>query len=246
MSTEVRLSATRRIQQGISAWERNAYLEALEIFDDVVADHPEYPDVHNRAGLCKAMLGDLDGALASFDRALELAPAYAEAHFNRAIVLNDLGRHAEAEVSFKRAQSLDTRDGTRFPSEVGNQIAIGHAALGDLYLLADSPRDAVEQLQAALDVRPRFLDVRERLAEALLAVGDLEGARRELERVLGEEPGYVDARLRLGVVLDRLGDREGAVREWSRVRAARPGDRRVQAYLAAAGAGQPAREPAQR
>jgi tetratricopeptide (TPR) repeat protein len=232
MSTDVRLSTTRRIEQGISAWERNAYREALEIFDDVASEHPEYPDVHHRAGLCKAMLGDLDGALASFDRALELAPSYAEAHFNRAIVLNDLGRHAEAEVSFKRAQTLDTRDGSRFPSEVGNQIAIGHAALGDLYLLADSPRDAVEQFRTALNVRPRFLDVRERLAEALLAAGELESARAELERVLSAEPGYLDARLRLGVVLERLGDRVGAIREWSRVRASRPDDRRVQAYLA--------------
>jgi tetratricopeptide (TPR) repeat protein len=181
------------------------------------------------------MLGDLEGALASFDRALELAPTYAEAHFNRAIVLNDLGRHEEAEVSFKRAQSLDTRDGTRFPSQVGNQIAIGHAALGDLYMLADSSKDAVEQYRSALVVRPRFLDVRERLAEALLDSGDNEGARRELERVLGEEPGFAEARLRLGVVLQRLGDREGAIREWKRVRSTRPQDRRVQAYLASVG-----------
>jgi tetratricopeptide (TPR) repeat protein len=235
MTTDVRQSATRRIQQGISAWERNAYLEALEIFDDVIEEHPRYPDVHHRAGLCKAMLGDLEGALASFDRALELAPTYAEAHFNRAIVLNDLGRHEEAEVSFKRAQSLDTRDGTRFPSQVGNQIAIAHAALGDLYMLADSSKDAVEQYRSALEVRPRFLDVRERLAEALLDSGDNEGARRELERVLGEEPGFAEARLRLGVVLERLGDREGAIREWKRVRSTRPQDRRVQAYLASVG-----------
>ena len=246
MKPDVRHSATRKIQQGIAAWERNAYLEALQIFDDVVAEHPEYPDVHQRAGLCKAMLGDLEGALASFDRALEIAPSYAEAHFNRAIVLNDLGRHAEAEVSFKRAQTIDTRDGTRFPSQVGNQIAIGHASLGELYLLADSPRDAVEQFQAALGVRPRFLDVRERLAEALLAAGDLEGARRELERVLSEEPGFADARLRLGVVLERLGDRAGAVREWTRVRSARPQDRRVLAYLASVGAAAHDRETAQR
>ena len=229
------MDAVQKIRHGISAWERSAYLEALELFNDVLTEHPHYPDVHHRAGLCKAMLGDLDGALASFDRALELAPSYAEAHFNRAIVLNDLGRHAEAEAAFKQAQALDTRDGSRFPSQVGNQIANAHRALGDLYLRAESPRDAVEQYRTALKVRPRFFDVRERLAEALLASGENEEARRELERVLEEEPGFAEARLRLGVALQRLGERERAIQEWNRVRSLRPNDRRALAYLASVG-----------
>jgi tetratricopeptide (TPR) repeat protein len=235
MTAEGRLDAAQKITQGVSAWERSAYLEALELFDEVLAEHPHYPDVHHRAGLCKAMLGDLDGALACFDRALELAPSYAEAYFNRAIVLNDLGRHAEAEAAFKQAQALDTRDGSRFPSQVGHQIANAHSALGDLYLRADSPREAVEQYRSALEVRPRFFDVRERLAEALLAAGENEEAVRELQRVLEEEPGFAEARLRLGVALQRLGNRDRAVQEWNRVRSLRPNDRRVLAYLASAG-----------
>jgi tetratricopeptide (TPR) repeat protein len=227
--------ARQRIEQGIAAWDRNAYQEALDIFSEVIRERPQFPDVHNRAGLCKAMLGDLAGALDAFHKALELAPTYAEAHFNRGIVLNELGRHEEAAASFKRAQELDTRDGTRFPSQVGHQIANAHSQLGDLYMLAESPANAVEQYKTALEVRPRYLDVREKLAEALLADGDAEGARRELERVLDEEPGFVEARLRLGVALQRLGNSEAAVREWRRVLELRPEDRRVHAYLASVG-----------
>jgi len=233
--TDSYLSARQKIEQGQAAWDRNAFLEALEAFSEVIREHPNFPDVHNRAGLCKAMLGNLEGALDQFDKALELAPTYAEAHFNRGIVLNELGRHDDAVVAFRRAQELDTRDGTRFPSHIGHQIANAHAQLGSLYLLADSPGKAVEHYRAALEIRPRFRDIREKLAEALLAEGDAEGARRELERVLDEDPGFVDARLRLGVALQRLGDREGAIREWKRVQSARPLDRRIQAYLASAG-----------
>jgi tetratricopeptide (TPR) repeat protein len=235
MSSEPRATVTQRIQQGIAAWDRNAYEEALSIFTDVLREHPQYPDLHHRAGLCRAMLSDLEGAIEAFDRALELAPTYAEAHFNRGIVLNDLGRHDEAEASFRRAQELDTRDGTRFPSQVGNQIANAHAQLGDLYMIAESPAEASEQYRLALKVRPRFLDIREKLAEALLASDDAEGAKDELERVLKDRPGFAEARLRLGIALQRLGDREGAVREWTRVYSERPDDRRVLAYLASAG-----------
>lgn len=236
MSADTRLTPRQKIEQGIAAWERDDYLEALEVFNEVIREHPDFPDVHNRAGLCKAMLGNLEGALHGFERALELAPTYAEAHFNRGIVLNELGRHDEAEVAFRQAQALDTRDGTRFPSQVGNQIANAHAQLGDLYMLADSAREAAEQYRAALKVRPRFLDIREKLAEALLAADAAEEARKELERVLDEEPGFAQARLKLGVALQRLGDRDGAVREWRQVLRQRPDDRRVHAYLVAAGA----------
>lgn len=235
MSTEHRLTPRQRIEQGVQAWDRDEYQVALEIFEEVIGERPDFPDVHNRAGLCRAMLGDLEGGLVSFERALDLAPTYAEAHFNKGIVLNELGRHQEAENAFRRAQELDTRDGTRFPSQVGNQIANAHANLGDLYMLADSPRQAVEQYREALRVRTRFLDIREKLAEALLAIGENEDARRELERVLDEEPGFLQARLKLGVVLQRLGDTEAAVREWKRVLSQRPDDRRVHAYLASAG-----------
>lgn len=235
MSAEPNLTPKQKIEQGIAAWDRNAYQEALEIFSAVIRSHPHFADVHNRAGLCKAMLGNLEEAVASFDDALELAPTYAEAHFNRGIVLNELGRHDEAEAAFRRAQELDTRDGTRFPSQVGNQIANGHAQLGDLYMTAESPEEAVEQYRLALQVRPRYLDVREKLARSLLARGDAAGARQELERVLDHDPGFIEARVKLGVALQRLGDQEGAVEEWKRVLSFRPNDRRVQAYLASAG-----------
>jgi Flp pilus assembly protein TadD len=235
MNATSKMTPTQRIQMGIAAWDRNDFMEALEIFEGVLRESPRFPDVHNRLGLCKAMLGNLEGALVAFDKALELAPTFAEAHFNRGIVLNDMGRHDEAQTAFEQALALDTRDGTRFPSQVGNQIANSHAETGHLYMKAESWMDAAEQYRAALKIRPRYGDVREKLAEALLEAGDAHGAKAELERVIGERPGFADARLKLGVALQRLGDRAGAVREWRQVLAARPGDLRVRGYLASAG-----------
>ncbi|HIF08316.1 MAG TPA: tetratricopeptide repeat protein, partial [Gemmatimonadetes bacterium] len=57
----------------------------------MLEDHPNFADVRNRAGLCLAMMGDPESALEEFDAALEINDEYAEAHLNRAIVLNDLG-----------------------------------------------------------------------------------------------------------------------------------------------------------
>ncbi len=231
-----RVLAKRRIAEGVSAWEADDLDEALRIFDHVLDEHPTFADVHNKRGLCLALLGRPEDADAAFAEAVRLAPGYAEAHLNRGIVQQELGRHEDASVSFAEAERLDHRGDPAFPSDLGNRLAITHAQLGDLYLVAERPELAVEQYDAALRVRPRFADIRTKLAEALMDAGGLERARTELETVLEQNADFLGARLRLGVVKNRLGDREGAIEEWQLCALANRHDMRPQAYLASVGA----------
>jgi tetratricopeptide (TPR) repeat protein len=230
------------VARGMSAWERDDFESALGTFREVLADHPYFADVHNKAGLCLAMMNRPDEALDHFEAALKLNPAYAEAHLNRGIVLNEVGRHDEAKAALSRASELDTRDSTAFPSDVGNRIAVTHAQLGDLYLVANHPQEAARNYEAALAVRPRFMDIRSKFAEALIELGDLDRAREELESVLESRPGFVGARIRLGLVYHRLGDNQAAVREWMRCAHDDPDDMRSRAYLATVGVTLPVAE----
>lgn len=220
----------------MAAWEREHFEEALSRFQEVLEDHPYFADVHNKAGLCLAMMGRAEEALGHFDTALDINPAYAEAHLNRGIILNELGRHEEAKVALAKAGEIDTRDSTLFPSELGNELADAHAKLGDLYLVAGFPEKAVEHFRQALDVRPRFQDIRTRYAEALIQLGELPEAREALDAVLHARPHMAEARIRLGVVLQRLGEEERAILEWRRCAADDPEDMRPRAYLASVGA----------
>lgn len=229
-------SIQQTIARGISAFEREDYRSALEAFREILATGRGFADVRNKAGLCHAMLGEAEEALRQFDAALEQNDAYAEAHLNRGIVLNELGRHEEAQEAFWRAQELDTRDGTEFPSDLGNRLAITHAKLGDLYLIAGRPALAADEYAAGLEVRPRFLDIRSKLAEALLEMGEAEKARSELESILEHNPEFTSARVRLGVVLHRLGETEKAVAAWRRCQLEDPRDMRPRAYLVSVGA----------
>lgn len=243
MSTFSVPNVQQRIALGMAAWESDDYDTALDLFQEVLQDHPDFADVHNRMGLCLAMLGRHVEALASFQQAVQLAPTYAEAHLNHGIVLTELGRHEEAQKAFDESTRLDTRDGTAFPSHVGNQIAVTHAKLGDLYLVADRPSLAAQQYRAALEVRPRFLDIRTKLAEALMEMGDTEDALAELRGVLEANPEFTAARLRLGVVLHRLGQTDEAVAAWTRCAEEDPQDLRPRAYIVSVGdhvAGEPA------
>jgi len=227
--------ARKSVALGISAWERDDFESALETFRGVLEEYPQFADVQNKAGLCLAMLGRLEESLVHFDAALAENASYAEAHLNRGIVLNDLGRHEEAREAFVKAGEIDSRDSRVFPSEVGNRIAVTHAQLGDLYLVANHPEDAIQHYRTALRIRPRFSDIRTKFAETLIELGELEEARTELVLILESRPSFVGARVRLGVVLLRLGENEAAVREWEQCLEDDPRDMRARAYLASVG-----------
>lgn len=234
MNRNIRL-ATQAVAMGVGAWDRDDYESALETFLGVLEDFPHFADVRNKAGLCEAMLGRLEKALLHFDAALEENPSYAEAHLNRGIVLNDLGRHDEAHASFSKSGQLDTRDSRTYPADIGNRIAVMHAQLGDLYLAVNQSGEAAKHYEAAVNVRPRFMDIRTKFAESLIEAGDLEQARVELEIILESRPTFVGARIRLGKVLQRVGDTEGAIREWKQCTIDDPQDMRPRAYLASVG-----------
>ena len=225
-------SSLRQIMaQGVAAWESDDFENAYRHFRGILDEHPDFADVRNKAGLCLAMMGDMEDALTEFDEALKLNDGYAEAHLNRAIVLNDLGQFEEASEAFHRANALDTKDSRVFPSDLGNQLADSHARSGDLYLVADRPEEAAQEFAAAVAVRPRFADLRFKLAEAYMSLDRLDDARDHLEAILEMNPYFQDARVRLGALLHRLDDLAGARREWERCAEADPEDRRVQAYL---------------
>jgi tetratricopeptide (TPR) repeat protein len=221
------------IERGISAWERSDYTSALKDFRAVLEEFPNLPDIRNKVGLCLAMLGDHEGSLGEFEEALALSDTYAEAHLNRAIVLQELGRFEEARRHLQRADELDRRDSEEFPSDVGHKIAVAHAKLGDLYLVADHLEEAARQYKLALKVRARFLDIRAKYAEALMGMARWADAQEQFEVILAKNPNLTGARLRLGVVLHRQGDEAGARREWTRCAEENPRDMRAKAYLAA-------------
>lgn len=225
-------SIRQTIAFGNAAWEQDDFAAALQHFRAILQDHPSFADVRNRAGLCLAMMGDPEAALEEFDEALKVNDCYSEALLNRAIVLNDLGRHDEAAECFHRASALDLRDSRAFPSHMGNQLANAHAKTGDLYMAAGRAEEAATEYAAAVEVRPGFLDLQFKLAEAYIDLEMLGEARGHLEKILASNAEFAGARVRLGALLLRMDDPEGARREWERCAEQNPDDRRIRAYLA--------------
>ena len=220
------------IERGRRAFERRDYAAALTDFREFLETHPDWADIHHLCGLCLGFLGQPDAALEEFDRALALNDQYVEAHLNRALVLNELGQYDEAASAFERAGYYEYAVAGRFPAAITARLAHAHAQTGDLYLEADAPLEAAAQYRRALEMRPRFHDIRNKLAQSLLQNGDLAGAIEQLGMVLSGNPRFIPARLNLGLALYRQGDRAGARRAWEECRAQDPTNAQVAAYLA--------------
>lgn len=220
------------IERGRRSYERGDYVAALADFREVLSRHPQYADIRHLAGLCLSFLGQPEAALEEFDRALTLNDQYVEAHLNRALVLNELGRFDEARSAFERAGYYEYAVAGRFPAAITARLANKHAEVGDLYQEAGAPTEAAAQYRRALDLRPRFHDIRNKLAQSLLQLGDLEGAIRELETALEGNPRFVPARLNLGLAHFRAGRRDIARREWQTCAEHEPNNPQVRAYLA--------------
>jgi len=229
------LQTEQLITRGRQAFQRRDYAAALADFRDVLAAHPDFPDVWHLSAVCLSFLGQPEAALEGLDRALKLNDGYVEAHLNRALTLNELGRYDEARDAFERAWQAERKDAGAFSAPLSALLANAHAAVGDLYLQGGAVREAVEQYRLALGMRPRFVDIRNKLGRALFQLGDLAEAEIELKTTLQDNPRFVAARVSLGLVYYRRGATEAAVREWEESLASAPDNPQARAFLAMLG-----------
>jgi tetratricopeptide (TPR) repeat protein len=204
---------------------------AIHLLREVVATGKAFADAHHLLGLAHAAIGQREEALAQFDRALELNPRYVEAHLNRAVTLNDLGREEDATAAFAAAQRLGAVDHTGFSAPMASQLANLHADLAEAYVEAGGTAQAIAQLEAAVALRPEFLDLRFRLARLRIGEGDAAGAREDLTAILAVRPEHPGAEALLGMASYLLGDPEGARRAWEASRRRTPDDPKLAAYL---------------
>ena len=220
------------IQHGKHAYERRNYADALAAFRVVLQGNPHFADVRHLSGLCLSFLGQPDAAIAEFDAAIRLNERYVEAHLNRAIILTELGRYDDAQLAFNQAGRFETETEGPFPALISAKLANAHMAVGDLYFDAGASEQACQEYRTALTMRPRFHDIRNKLAEALIKMGDLSSAQAELETVLHGNPRFLAARLNLGLIHYRQGNYEQAGTEWETCQSHQPGNPQVRAYLA--------------
>jgi tetratricopeptide (TPR) repeat protein len=172
--------------------------EAVERARAQVAAAPADPDTHFTLGLALAEQ-DVDEALKTLRRAVELAPRHALARYNLALVLKRADRIAEALEQLQTAIAIEPRPEAQYT------MGVMHWHQGDF-------DRAVAALRAAVAAEPRYVDAHYTLGTVLKGRGDLRDASASLRQAIALKPELWGAHYTLGQVLQQLGDRRGAAK----------------------------------
>ena len=148
--------------------------EAIQHARERLAVRPDDADRYFALGLAQSEQ-DIEGAIASFRRALELDSRHALARYNLAMALNRSDRTTEAIEQLKQTLSIDSRAET-------------HYMLGVMYFHQGDFDNASRQLSAAIDGDARYGQAHATLGAVFKARREWDRAERELRRALALNP----------------------------------------------------------
>jgi tetratricopeptide (TPR) repeat protein len=159
---------------------------------------------HNNLGILLAQRGQLDEAIAHYQRALRINPHYVDAHMNLGVVLAKRGRLDEAIAQCQRAVEIAPDD------------AQGHNNLG--LILAGRGRldEAIAQYQWALQISPDLVKTHDNLGLALADRGRLDEAIAQYQQALEIQPDDAEAHNNLGLALKKNGRLGEAIAHYQR------------------------------
>ena len=193
---------------------------------------------HNNLGLALQNLGALDEAVASYRKALDIKPDFAEAHCNLGNAPQDLGALDEAVASYRKAFAIKP-DYAEAHNNLGNvfrelrkmdeavasyrkAIAIwpdftdAHNNLGNALQERGRLDEAVASYRKAITIKPDYAEVHNNLGLALMADGRLDEAIVHYQKAIGIKPDFADVHNNLGYILQETGRLEEAEQNFRR------------------------------
>ena len=161
--------------------------EAVARARALIAEAPGNPERYFTLGLAQSEQ-DVDGAIQTFRKVLELAPRHTLARYNLALVLRRADRLPEALAELERALAIEPRPEA-------------HYMMGVIYWHQGDLDRAAAALRAAVAAEPKYADAHDALGNVLKARRDWSGAAASLRRAIALRPDSPASHYTLGLVL---------------------------------------------
>lgn len=214
------------MREGVVFMQQGRYDTALERFREADRAAPGNATNNNMIGLCHLQQGNLEEALAEFDKALQLVPLFTDARNNRGATYLAMRQYHLAEVDFVAVLGDSTYPHAK---QVNYNLGLTHLERGHLGAAEESFRRSIvapnpvfngyiqlsslAQRQGELERSvvlleeaqlnfPEAIEVSLELGKVLILMGRNEEARPYLEEVIADDPNSdyaTSARNLLGV-----------------------------------------------
>lgn len=202
------LSALLLTTLGITTWKQCAgYADAKALWTETLARNPACGLAHNNLGTIVLHEGKVEEAIGHFEKALVTDPSDRFAECNLGWALRQQSRYAEALPHFERALGDDP---LHLAADPGFKAGV-HYDLGDTLLQMGRYGEAIEHFKRDIALNPEVDSAEEKIAAALLALGDTKGAVAHLRHLLEAKPEKAATLHTLGKLLYGQGKRAEAI-----------------------------------
>ena len=191
--------SANNIDSIIAIFSSKDFEGALNAIEKLIIDNPDDALIFNIRGACYAGLNQLNLAKENYEKAIELNPRYAKAHYNLAGALHELDK---LELSIQSYQnSID----------IEPDYAEAHNNLGNVFKEIGQLDDAISSYEKAISIKPDYIEAFYSLGATFHEAGKLEDTVQCYERVLELRPDFAGMHNNLGNVLRELGHFDKAV-----------------------------------
>ncbi len=166
---------------------------------------------YNNLGSVLLQKGKGNEAIAQYQKALEINPDYADAHYNLGNILCQKGRVDEAIAHYQKALQINPDD-----AEVHNNLGLALLQKGNV-------DEAIAQYQKALEIKPDYAGACYNLGEALFQEGKLDEAVAQYQKALQIKPDYAEAHDSLANALLQKGQVDEAIAHYQKALKIKPG-----------------------
>jgi protein O-mannosyl-transferase len=185
--------------------------EAGKLLAKAIEIEPDNAAAYIQRGLIKVKQNRFDEAQEDFTKALDLKPGYPDALNNMATMLMIKGNLDEAIELYQKAVASPSN-----PADANSNINLAEMRynLGSALQRKGIFKEAVQEWQEALKIKPDYIEVYFSLAECLASQGNLDDAIAIYHKVLEIKPGTAEAHNNLGNVYRNMGRIDEAIEQY--------------------------------
>jgi protein O-mannosyl-transferase len=195
---------TMLISLAVTTYQRNeVWRDDITLWSDVINKSPDNYRGWTNLGYAFKQSGNLNAAIANYDRALRLKPDYYFALSNKGAVLGRTGKSDEAILLFKMALQYKPDYSLAL-----NNLGVALASKGET-------EDATAYFLKALAIKPDYFDARVNLGNALSSKGEYEQSLQHYNEALRIQPDSGALHSKTGVIFHYLNRYSEAIRHYN-------------------------------
>jgi tetratricopeptide (TPR) repeat protein len=222
---------------GALTWEQcKMYANSETLWQTTLRRNPQCWLAWADLGADSARRGQMDEAIAQFQKSLAIKSDNMEARRNLGLALSRQGRTDEAVSEYEKALAIDPQDvqtrlnlGNSFLQtgrmneamaqyqkvlEIEPDNAEAHNNLGNNFVHMGRMDEAMLQYQKALEISPDFPEAHNGLGACLYRQGKIDDAIAHYESAVRTKPAYADAHQNLGIAFFRQGRQDDALSQY--------------------------------